>query len=137
MIWTVPYYPGQGQPSETNVHPIEPDVLNEGAVLKSALAARPSTTTDFVFVSQKGGRLRRSQIFRIFQSAAKLAKLPETKQHYHCVKHSLAFQMLKNGARLNEVQKYLGWSSLATAQHYLGVSDETASQAARCALVNV
>jgi len=45
--------------------------------------------------------------------------------------------MLKNGARLNEVQKYLGWRSLATAQHYLGVSDETASQAARCAFVNI
>jgi len=64
MIWTVPYYPGQGQPSETNVHPIEPDVLNEAAVLKAALVARPSTTFDFVFVSQKGGRLHRSQIFR-------------------------------------------------------------------------
>jgi len=45
--------------------------------------------------------------------------------------------MLKNGARLNEVQKYLGWRSLASAQHYLGVTDETASQAARCAFVNV
>jgi site-specific recombinase XerD len=88
-------------------------------------------------VSQKGGRLHRSQIFRIFLSAARRAKLPETKQHYHCVKHRLAFLMLKNGARLNEVQKYLGWHSPATAQHYLGVTDETASQAARCAFENV
>jgi len=111
--------------------------LNEAAVLKAALAARPSTTSDFAFVSQKGGRLHRSQIFRIFQSAAKRAKLPETKQHHHRVKHSLAFLMLKNGARLNEVQKYLVWRSPATAQHYLVVTEETASQAARCAFVNV
>jgi len=55
----------------------------------------------------------------------------------HCVKHSLAFLMLKNGARLNEVQKYRGWRSPAIAQHYLGVTDETAGQAAREAFVNV
>jgi type 1 fimbriae regulatory protein FimB len=129
----------RGKGSERNVHPIEADILNEAAVLKRALDARPvsAANTEYVFISQKGGKLHRSQIFRIFQGYARKVGLPASKQHFHCCKHTLAFQMLEGGAKLNEVQKFLGWKSLATAGHYLSVSDETASMAARCAYVNV
>jgi integrase len=125
----------RGKGSDRNVHPIT-SVYNEAAVLKAALLARPGTS-DFVFESQKGGKLHRSSIFRIFQSYAQLAGLPASKQHFHCCKHSLAFSMLEGGAKLPEVQKYLGWKSLATAGHYLSVSDETASLAFMRAFVGV
>ncbi len=129
----------RGKGCETNTHAIKdgPAFLNELTVLRKALAFRPADSSPFVFVSQKGGRLHRSQIFRIFQQAAKKAGLPRQKQHFHCCKHTLAFQMLRNGATLPETQKYLGWKNLATAQHYLSVTDETASKAADVAFANV
>jgi len=122
----------RGKGSETNDHTIEDglEALNERTVLLNALAARPADQT-YVFVSQKGGRLHRSQIFRIFQQAAIKAGLPRQKRHYHCAKHTLAFSMLKAGASLPETQKYLGWKSLATAGRYLAVTDETACKAAK------
>ena len=102
-------------------------------MLLNALAARPADESAYVFVSQKGGKLHRSQIFRIFQQAATKAGLPRQKRHYHCAKHTLAFSMLKAGASLPETQKYLGWKSLATAGRYLAVTDETACKAAKSA----
>lgn len=129
----------RGKGCETNTHAIKdgPTFLNELTVLRRALADRPANSSPYVFVSQKGGKLHRSQIFRIFQRAAKKAGLPRQKQHFHCCKHTLAFQMIRNGATLPETQKYLGWKNLATAQHYLSVTDETASKAADVAFANV
>ena len=68
----------RGKGSETNDHTIEDglEALNERTVLLNALAARPADESPFIFVSQKGGKLHRSQIFRIFQQAATKAGLP-------------------------------------------------------------
>jgi integrase len=123
----------RGKGSETNDHTIEDglEALNERTVLLNALAARLADESPFVFVSQKGGKLHRSQIFRIFQQAATKAGLPRQKRHYHCAKHTGAFSMLKSGASVAEVQKYFGWKSLATVGRYLEVTDETACVAAR------
>ena len=41
--------------------------------------------SDFVFVSQKGGKLDRSAFFRVFQAVAIDAGLPPEKRHPHCV----------------------------------------------------
>jgi len=125
----------RGKGSETNNHELAdgPQALDELTVLRQALADRPSDSSPFVFVSQKGGKLHRSQIFRTFQQAATKAGLPRQKRHYHCAKHTLAFSMLKAGALLPETQKYLGWKSLATAGRYLAVTDETACKAAKSA----
>ena len=129
----------RGKGCETNSHAIKdgPAFLNELDVLRKALMDRPADPSPFVFVSQKGGKLHRSRIFSIFQMAAKKAGLPRMKQHFHCCKHTLAFQMLKNGATLPETQKYLGWKNLATAQYYLSVTDETACEAADVAFASV
>ncbi len=123
----------RGKGSETNDHMIEdgPDALNERTVLLNALSARPADDSGYVFISQKGGKLSRSQVFRIFQQAAKKAGLPPQKRHYHCAKHTGAFSMLKSGASVAEVQKYFGWKSLASVGRYLAVTDETACKAAR------
>lgn len=123
----------RGKGSETNDHTIEdgPEALEERTVLLNALAVRPINESQFVFISQKGGRLHRSQIFRIFQMAATKAGLPRQKRHYHCVKHTGAFNMLNSGASVAEVQKYFGWKSLATVGRYTAVTDETACKAAR------
>lgn len=124
----------RGKGSETNVHSLLP---GEAELLAAVIDSRERATSPYVFVSQKGGKLDRSQIFRIFQQAAEKAGLPAHKRHYHCAKHTVAFSMLKGGATLPEVQKYLGWKSLATAGRYLAVSDEAACIAAAKALGSV
>jgi integrase/recombinase XerD len=116
----------RGKGSETNIHSLLPGEASMLEALRS--------NSKYVFVSCKGGRLNRSQVFRIFQMAATKAGLPAHKRHYHCAKHTVAFTMLKGGATLPEVQKYLGWKSLATAGRYLAVSDEAACAAAAKAL---
>src|ERR1019366_9220830 len=43
-------------------------LLNELKALREWLRQRPEDGSDFLFVSQKGGRLDRSQFFRLFRS---------------------------------------------------------------------
>ena len=62
-------------------------LLNELKALREWLRQRPEDGSDFLFVSQKGGRLDRSQFFRLFQSIAAAAALPPEKQHPHALKH--------------------------------------------------
>src|SRR5216683_301831 len=45
-------------------------LLNELKALREWLRERPDDGSDFVFVSQKGGRLHRSQFFRLFRAIA-------------------------------------------------------------------
>src|SRR5260370_14532560 len=87
----------RGKGSETNNHELAdaPQALDELTALRKALPDRPADSSPFVFVSQKSGKLHRSQIFRIFQQAAKKAGLPRQKRHYHCAKHTLALTCSK------------------------------------------
>src|ERR1700732_4884114 len=54
-----PLYTHRGQP-----------LLDEVAALRSWLKVRPADGSGYLFTSQKGGRLDRTQYFRIFQSVA-------------------------------------------------------------------
>src|SRR6266480_845364 len=51
-------------------------LLNELKALRQWLRERPDDGSDFLFVSQKGGRLDRTQVFRLFRSIAAEAGLP-------------------------------------------------------------
>ena len=73
-------------------HPGQP-LLSEKRVLRAWLAERRDAS-DFVFVSQKGGRIHRSQFFRTFQSIAERAGLPADRRHPHCLKHALGFALV-------------------------------------------
>src|SRR5947207_14818100 len=65
-------------------------LLNELKALRQWLRLRRDDGSDFLFNSQKGGRLDRSQVFRLFKAAACEAGLAPEKQHPHCLKHSIA-----------------------------------------------
>src|SRR5258708_22077703 len=58
-------------------------LLNEIKALREWLRERRDDGSDFVFVSQKGGRLDRSQFFRIFKALASAAGLSPEKRHPH------------------------------------------------------
>src|SRR6516225_7272034 len=60
-------------------HPGQP-LLSEKRVLRAWLAERHDAS-DFVFTSQKGGRIHRSQFFRMFQAVGERAGLAADRQH--------------------------------------------------------
>jgi type 1 fimbriae regulatory protein FimB len=73
-------------------------LLSAARVLNAWLDERQDES-DYVFTSQKGGKLDRSAFFRVFQAVATQAGMPPEKRHCHCLKHSLGFAMVAANAR--------------------------------------
>jgi len=69
-------------------------LLNEHRALREWRQRRRDDGSDFLFTSQKGGRLDRSQFFRLFQAIASEAGLPAEKQHPHALKHYSEFRTM-------------------------------------------
>jgi type 1 fimbriae regulatory protein FimB len=105
-------------------------LLCERRVLKAWLEARETyrDPSDFLFLSQKGGKLDRSAFFRLFQSLAERAGLPASKRHPHCLKHAAGFIYAENGVPLASIQRLLGHKSLASTGVYISVTDERANR---------
>lgn len=113
-------------------------LVSEKKVLRAWLEEREGwlDRSDWLFLSQKGGRLDRSAFFRMFQSIATRARLPVDKRHPHCLKHSLAFFMVDMGVSLPSIQQRLGHKSLSSTGVYLKVTDERANRDTAVAFAN-
>src|SRR6266849_3995448 len=118
-----PLYPHRGVP-----------LLDETAALRAYLRDREADGSDFLFVSQKGGRLHRSQFFRLFQAIAEAAGLPVEKRH-HALKHSLASHLVAGNVNLALVKQALGHRAISSTMVYVGTSDGQASEAAAMAMM--
>jgi type 1 fimbriae regulatory protein FimB len=116
-------------------HPGQP-LLSEKRVLRAWLAER-SDASDFVFTSQKGGRIHRSQFFRMFQSVAERAGLPADRRHPHCLKHSLGFSLVAANVNLASVKVALGHKSIASTAVYAVPTDEQVGKAVNAALASL
>src|SRR5215469_9260749 len=91
-------------------------LLDEVEALQAWLALRPDDGSGFLFTSQKGGGLHRTQFFRMFQAAAKKARLPTRKQHPRILKYSLAAHLLIRKADLSLIGRLLGHRSANSTQ---------------------
>jgi type 1 fimbriae regulatory protein FimB len=113
-------------------------LISEKRVLRAWLEERDSyrDKSDYLFLSQKGGKLDRSAFYRVFQQIAERAGLPAGKQHPHCLKHSLGFYLVEQGVSLPSIQQTLGHKSLASTGVYLKVTDERANKDAAKAFAN-
>lgn len=123
---TQPLYQHRGQP-----------LLNEVNALRAWLRCRPKDGSDFVFTSQKGGRLGREQFFRVFQKVAELAGLSKNKRHPHVLKHSLASHLVAGNVNLALVRQALGHRSINSTMQYVGTTDGQAAEAAQKALMGL
>jgi integrase len=112
-------------------------LLNELKALREWLKQRPNDGSDFLFVSQKGGRLHRSQFFRLFQSIAATANLPLEKRHPHSLKHSIASHLVSANVNLALVKQQLGHKSIGSTMRYVTTTDQQASKAATSALMKL
>ena len=121
-----PIYQHRGQP-----------LLDETAALRAWLRKRPEDGSDYLFTSQKGGKLDRTQFFRNFQTIAESAGLPVEKRHPHVLKHSLASHLVAGNANLALVRQALGHRSINSTMQYIGTSDSQAAEALQKALMGL
>jgi integrase len=112
-------------------------LLNELKALRDWLRERRDDGSSFLFVSQKGGRLDRSQFFRLFQSIAAAAGLPPEKRHPHALKHSIASHLVSENVNLALVKQQLGHKSIGSTMRYVTTSDRQASKATTSALMKI
>jgi type 1 fimbriae regulatory protein FimB len=123
---TQPIADMQGQP-----------LLSEKRVLRAWLEERGNHPSRFVFVSQKSGRLHRSQLHRVFADIAERAGLPKDKRHFHCLKHSLGVSLVEANVNLAVIKQALGHKSIASTAVYTVPTDETAGKAVTAALASM
>ncbi len=112
-------------------------LLNELKALREWLRQRRNDGSDYLFTSQKGGRLDRSQFFRIFRVIASEAGLAAEKQHPHVLKHSIASHLVLANVNLALVKQQLGHKSIGSTMRYISTSDQQASRATVSALMKL
>jgi len=82
-------------------------------------------------------KIKERAISKAFLSAAKRAGInsviytdnagrPRYKYHFHCLRHFYTQYLLKNGVKVNDVQRLLGHANLATTSRYAQRSSEDA-----------
>ena len=112
-------------------------LLDELKALREWMRERRNDGSDFLFTSQKGGRLHRSQFFRVFRSVAADAGLSAEKQHPHVLKHSIATHLVAANVNLALVKTQLGHKSINSTMKYISTTDRQASQATVAALMEI
>src|ERR1019366_1201659 len=127
-----------------SLHTIQPiyqhrglPLLDETAALRAWLRKRTGDGSDYLFTSQKGGKLSRIQFFRVFQSIGELAGLPVDKRHPHVLKHSLASHLVAGNANLALIRQGLGHRSISSTMADVGTSDSQAAEALQRALMGL
>jgi type 1 fimbriae regulatory protein FimB len=112
-------------------------LLNELRALREWLRERRNDGSDYLFTSQKGGRLDRSQFFRLFRAIACEAGLAAEKRHPHALKHSLASHLVSANVNLALVKQQLGHKSIGSTMRYVSTTDQQASKATAGALMAI
>ena len=112
-------------------------MLDETTALRAWLRERANDGSDYLFTSQKGGRLDRTQFFRVFQVVAAVAGIPSDKRHPHVLKHSLASHLVAGNVNLALIRQALGHRSITSTMQYVCTSDSQAAEAAQAALMRL
>ena len=121
-----PLYQHRGQP-----------LLDEASAIRAWLRKRVADGSDYLFTSQKGGKLSRIQFFRNFQKIGEEAGHSPEKRHPHVLKHSLASHLVAGNANLALIRQALGHRSINSTLAYIGTSDAQAAEALQKALMGL
>ncbi len=78
---------------------------------------------EFLFLSRRGKKLTRMDVWNILRKRAKDAGI-EKELHPHILRHSFATHLIEGGADLRSVQEMLGHSSIITTEIYTHVNQK-------------
>ena len=77
---------------------------------------------DFVFASERGGKLTERSAQMIFENALKKSNIKKDAT-FHSLRHSFATHLLENGVDVRYVQELLGHANIRTTQIYTKVTN--------------
>lgn len=88
--------------------------------LKNLTAGK--SKNNFVFSSQRGGKLSPRTAQKVFKNSLKRAKI-KREATFHSLRHSFATHLLENGVDIRYVQELLGHSNIRTTQRYTQITN--------------
>jgi len=109
--------------------------LDEFVALKAWLKDRAEDGSRVLFPSQKGGRMTRMQLLRLFKQYAGAAGIPDALAHPHSLRHSLCSIMAEQHADIYAIQRKAGHKNISNTMIYTHVSDKQADASCREALM--
>lgn len=77
---------------------------------------------EYVFASERGGKLTRRTAQKIFENALRLSGI-QKEASFHSLRHSFATHLLENGVDVRYVQELLGHANIRTTQIYTHVTN--------------
>ncbi len=77
---------------------------------------------DFVFISERGGKLTERTAQSVFERASRAANI-QKEATFHSLRHSFATHLLENGVDVRYVQELLGHQNIRTTQIYTHVTN--------------
>lgn len=109
---------------------------DEIKAIKTWLRKKPKVENDYLFISNRGTPMSRSQFFRLFKDYAQEVGIPEEKQHPHVLKHSLGTHLANAGMPAQTIMARLGHRNIQNTMIYLQVSSAYVDKAFEAAMAN-
>jgi site-specific recombinase XerD len=113
--------------SLAGIHPLQPD---EVKALKAYVKERASSAPS-LFLSRNNTPISRRRLDELIKHYGERADIPESKRHFHALKHSIATHLLDAGADLRFVQDWIGHASIGNTVIYAQLTSRRRDEEAR------
>ena len=97
-------------------------ILPEQIVDDLKLLVGGKEMNDYIFESERGGRLTTHTAQKVFSNSLKKIKIKKPAT-FHSLRHSFATHLLENGVDIRYIQELLGHKNIATTQVYTKVTN--------------